>query len=103
MTPNPRTVVWRSGSIWGPHCALSYGEPDGPLKIVEIPQVVDAGQVRAEALLPSFLYLPVNTSSGPMHFIFPGLRVGNIPSVFAVLTERGTPSASRIRQELALP
>lgn len=40
------------------HCAIACGAPDGPLEIVEIPQVVDVGQVRGEELLPSFLYLP---------------------------------------------
>ncbi len=46
------------------HCVLAYTEADVPeseepeIRLFEIPQVVEAGEVEAQPLLPSFLLLP---------------------------------------------
>ena len=44
------------------HCALAYTRADDPeaasVRIFEIPQLVNAGEVAAQSLLPSFLLLP---------------------------------------------
>ena len=40
------------------NCALAFGDGgEAPPRALGIPQVVNPGEVRAEALLPSFLYL----------------------------------------------
>jgi molecular chaperone DnaK (HSP70) len=53
----PRSVGIDLGTT---HCALAHGplEADGPVSVVEVPQVVRPGEVRPRRLLPSFLYLP---------------------------------------------
>src|SRR5690606_9098449 len=44
------------------HCALAYTRADDPeaasARIFELPQLVNAGEVAAQPLLPSFLLLP---------------------------------------------
>ena len=42
------------------HTALAYRpiDGDGPVEVLEVPQLVRPGDVRGRALLPSFLYLP---------------------------------------------
>ena len=46
------------------HCVLAYTAADAPeeetpeIHLLEIPQVVSAGEVKAQPLLPSFLFLP---------------------------------------------
>jgi len=50
--------------------ALAYISESGAIELASIPQLIDAGEVRAEPLLPSFLYLP-----GPNEFGEDALRL----------------------------
>ena len=43
--------------------ALAFIAESGGIELLPIPQLINAGEVRAEPLLPSFLYLP-----GPSEF-----------------------------------
>ena len=46
------------------HCALAFSnaDDDSSPQTLAIPQVVAAGQTEAKDLLPSFVYIPMNTS-----------------------------------------
>jgi len=65
MTDNPNYIV--GIDLGTTHCVLAYTkyiETDTPdqdapeIQLLPIPQVVSAGEVQAQALLPSFLFLP---------------------------------------------
>ncbi len=45
------------------NCSLAYSEEDAPVALMAVPQLINPGELRAESLLPSSLYLP-----GPMDF-----------------------------------
>ncbi len=40
------------------HCGVAFSRPDSGVEEFPIPQLVNAGEARAEPLLPSFLYIP---------------------------------------------
>ena len=49
------------------HCVLAYTEAQGPeeaeaeIRVLPLPQLVDAGEMKALPLLPSFLFMPSRT------------------------------------------
>jgi molecular chaperone DnaK (HSP70) len=51
------------------HCGVAVARPDQPVEDVAIPQIVAPGEVRAEPLLPSFLYLPAASEELPKYTV----------------------------------
>lgn len=70
------------------NCALAYTDEAGAVQLFPVPQLVNPGEERAEALLPSFLYL-----TGPNDFP-PGTVDG--PVVGALAQKRGAENPGRL-------
>ncbi len=70
------------------NCALAFAEGDAAVQLFSIPQLVNPGEERAEALLPSFFFL-----TGPGDFP-PGTVDG--PIVGALAQKRGAENPGRL-------
>ena len=76
------------------NCSLAWAEADGPVTLYSIPQLVNPGEVRAEPLLPSFLFIPGATDfpSGSLELPW---GAGE-PVVGELARKRGVENASRL-------
>jgi molecular chaperone DnaK (HSP70) len=83
------------------NCALAYAPEGGdpreqpPVALFEIPQLVNAGEVRDEPLLPSFLYLPGSADFPTGSIVLPWDESPNYV-VGALAQKRGAEVASRL-------
>ena len=88
---NPKVIGIDLGTT---NCSLAWAEADGPVTLYSIPQLVNPGEVRAEPLLPSFLFIPGATDfpSGSLELPW-GLGE---PVVGELARKRGVENASRL-------
>ena len=88
---NPKVIGIDLGTT---NCSLAHAEADGPVTLYSIPQLVNPGEVRAEPLLPSFLFVPGATDfpSGSLELPW---GAGE-PVVGELARKRGVENASRL-------
>ena len=76
------------------NCSLAFTGPDGTVSLFAIPQLVNPGEVRAEPLLPSFLFIPGASDFPPDSLELPW--GSGVPVVGELARKRGVENASRL-------